>query len=113
MSEQKIFHPGYNGLPFRGHSEPLLRQDEVDQDIEAVHDFHEAEFCLNDPEDHFEYTRVMNTIVAGLATLIFIDRYRDTDNKRKVRLEWTENFSQLKHGPSVRRPGESSIQNVG
>lgn len=105
-----LFWPGHNNYPVRGPHAPLLKASELDTSLEIVADFHEKEFDLTVAADHTEYVSIMDRIVAGWYTLIYIDRWRDTtNNHRMVRLEWAQRYSEV--APQVK--AGSSIQHVG
>ena len=106
--------PGLNGLPVRG-SVGLLKDDELDEFFEVACDFHCREFDLADPEQLKAYTEVMDRIVNGWYTRLFVDNYRDPEKgTRKVYLEWQQSYGQISPRANTRiRHEGSAIKNVG
>jgi len=90
----KLWWPGWYGMPSRGNIPLGLSQEAYDNSFEVVGDFHKKEFDLSVPEDDTEYTQIMDRIVNGWYILHFIDRTRHPESGvRKIYLEWIQRYS--------------------
>ncbi len=90
-----------DGAPFRGTRPPLLREEEIEQQVEQVDDVHCGLFDISRPNQRIggrKYTEVMEGVVGGLYKLtadrIFI-KAKDPKTqlfKVLVYVEWAEPF---------------------
>jgi len=82
-----------DGLPFRGHTPPSLRQEEFEERVVRVADPKNGTFYTGNEEENADYLKVMDGVTNGWFHLIFIDRWReDGDKKHYVYLEWVEYY---------------------
>jgi hypothetical protein len=82
-----------DGLPFRGASAPLLKEEEYADRVVRVNDFKNATFDTSNPEQNAEYCRVMDSVANSWFNLIHIDRHRKPDdNGYLIYMEWVEPF---------------------
>lgn len=61
-----LMFPGYEGLPFRGNTVPILRQEELETKLQVVGDGHARSFNFNKPEDVAEYNRIIDNVAKGI-----------------------------------------------
>jgi len=82
-----------DGLPYRGFTAPSFRQDEFESRIVKVADPKNGTFYTGDPEQNAEYLKVMDGVANGWYHLMFIDRWREEDDKKHyIYVEWVEYF---------------------
>src|SRR5262245_30909026 len=99
-------------MPYRGGQIPLLTQEEIDRHGDVHHDFHSKEFDLTNAEHKAEYDSIMDHIVNGWYSLVFIDRYREPESKKRYAyVEWTQRYGALSSSAALR--SVSSISHVG
>lgn len=109
---QRLYWPGYYGLPVRGHNAPTLTQEEFETQIEVDHDFHSGEFDLSVPEQKKQYDAIMDRVVNNWYVLYYRDPpKRLEDGKRVVYIEWSQRYGSIK--PNAYRGFASSIPKVG
>ena len=91
-----------DGLPFRGPEAPLLREEEFDDRLVRV------------AEQNKTYLEVMDSAANGWFHIMFIDRWREEDDKHHyVYLEWLEYFLEDGQPAKAAVPGGSyGQQNV-
>lgn len=82
-----------DGLPFRGNSAPLLRDDEYEDRVVRVADAKNGTFFTGDPEQNLRYLLILDRVANGWYQILHIDRWRDTNsNNHFVYVEWLEFF---------------------
>lgn len=82
-----------DGLPFRGHQAPLLRNDEYEERVVRVADPKNGTFYTGDSVQNEDYRKVMDGIANSWYKLVFIERWRaDNDKHHHVYVEWLEYF---------------------
>jgi len=82
-----------DGLPFRGPEAPLLREEEFDDRLVRVADPKNGTFYTGDEEQNKKYLEVMDGAANGWFHVMFVDRWREEDDKyHHVYLEWLEYF---------------------
>jgi len=84
---------GVDGLPFRGQSPPMLREEEFEDRVVRVADPKNGTFYTGDPQQNEAYMKVMDGITNGWYHMIFVERWRQADDiNHYVYLEWVEYF---------------------
>lgn len=91
-----------DGAPFRGPAPPILPEAEYDARVVKVADFRHDSFDMADAEKSRAYDRVMDCIMNGRYSLVFISRFHNGTNVHYV--EWNEHYMQDSE-PSTRRNG--------
>ena len=82
-----------DGLPFRGPTAPLLKEEEYEDRIRRVNDFKNSTFDTEDSEQNAVYCQVMDAVSNGWFQLIHIDRKpKADDNGYRIYIEWVEPF---------------------
>jgi len=82
-----------DGLPFRGNMAPVLREEEYEERIVRVADPKNGTYYTGDDEQNSAYLKVMDGISNGWYHLIFVDRWREADDKyHYIYIEWVEYF---------------------
>lgn len=82
-----------DGLPFRGQTAPLLREEEFEDRLVRVSDFKNQTFDTGNTEQNAEYCRIMDGVANNWFQLVHIERYRKPDdNKFFIYVEWIEPF---------------------
>lgn len=79
-----------DGAPFRGHVPPVLKGEDDDKSIHRVKDAKWRTFDLTIPEEGAAYQEVVDKIVNGLYSLIYIKRF--VKNELKHYVEWAEHY---------------------
>lgn len=82
-----------DGLPFRGQMAPILREEEYEERVVRVADPKNGTYYTGDPEQNAEYLKVMDGISNGWYHLIFVDRWREPEDKHHyIYIEWVEYY---------------------
>jgi hypothetical protein len=82
-----------DGLPFRGHNPPSMRQDEFEERVVRVADPKNGTFYTGDDEENAAFLKVMDGITNSWYHMIFIERWREEGDKHHyVYVEWVEFF---------------------
>jgi hypothetical protein len=82
--------------PFRGSLAPLLKQDEIDNNVDVQLEFHSKFFDLSIEEQKREYDWVMDRIVNGLFVHHKIDQKVNHETGRVTTyIEWSQRYAQL------------------
>ena len=82
-----------DGLPFRGQMAPILREEEYEERVVRVADPKNGTYYTGDPEQNADYLKVMDGISNGWYHLIFVDRWRESEDKHHyIYIEWVEYY---------------------
>ena len=82
-----------DGLPFRGEKPPMYRENEYEDNIVKISDPKNGTFDTADKEQNAAYMKVLDGIVNGWYSQLFIDRWRDEETGHyHVYIEWVEHF---------------------
>ena len=82
-----------DGLPFRGKQAPAFRQGEFEERVVRVADPKNGTFYTGDAEENKAYLEMMDGVANGWYHLLFIDRWREDDDKKHyIYAEWVQYY---------------------
>jgi hypothetical protein len=90
-----------DGLPFRGPSVPMLRNEEYEDRLVRVADAKNGTFFTGDPVQNRAYLQIMDRCANGWYRPIYVERWREPGiPQHYIYLEWVELF--MEDGSPVR-----------
>ena len=99
-----------DGLPFRGKQAPNFRNEEYDERVVRVADPKNATFYTGDEEQNASYLKVLDGISNGWFHLVFIERWREGDDKSHyIYVEWVEYFLEDGSPAQYSNPGQTGM----